>query len=101
LAGWFLFALLSAIVLVVLGAYGKRQRRRRSEADLKIAARSMAVRGVLTAAAFTLWATLLPQSWPSSWTLVQNLGAAYPLVLALVATVFTFLAESLTRKFKL
>ena len=100
-AGWFVFALASAVALVVMGAYGKRQRSRRSDEAVKVDARSMALRGVLTAAAFTLWATLLPESWPNSWSLVQNLGAAYPLVLALIATVFTFIAESVTRRFNL
>ena len=95
---WFLFALVVAIALVVLGALGKKNRTKaeRDSAVKYYPYKSVAVRCILAAVAFTLWASLLPTSWPNSWHWVQDMGSAYVLVLGAVAAVFAGVAEFIT-----
>ncbi|MDQ3765782.1 MAG: hypothetical protein M3346_00325 [Actinomycetota bacterium] len=89
---WFLFGLAVAIGLVVMGAIGKT-RRTSGRASSRVPPAPLVSRCVFTGIAFVLWASLLPTSWPNSWSFVQDMGAAYVLVLTAIAAIFTALAE--------
>jgi hypothetical protein len=92
---WFFFALAVAVLLVLTGAVNER-RHLESGTALNKLGRSLTVRCLLTVIAFVLWASLLPTSWPSSWHVVQDMGAAYVLVLGVLATLFAWMAERVT-----
>lgn len=95
---WFAFALFAAAVLVIAGANTKQKRGRRTRAQLSVNRRLLILRCILAAAAFTIWASLIPKAWPNKLTFVQDMGAAYPLVVTIVGIVFTFVAEYATKK---
>lgn len=92
--GWFFVAFAIAAALVALGAVStpKGQTSR---------ATSIAVRVILALAAFAIWSTALPGSWPYGWTLIRDMGPAYALLLVPAAAIFATIAELITKRFKL
>ena len=95
---WFGFAMLAAIALVVLGANSREKRARRTQRQLRLHRRLLIVRCALAAVAFLIWASLIPKSWPNNLEVVQDMGAAYPLVIAVIGVMFTYLAEAATTR---
>jgi len=88
---WFLFALVTTGLLVIVGA------RNNGVKDEGVAIGPLLARIVLTLIAFLVWSTLLPGSWSYSWHIVRDMGDAYVLVIGVVAIVFTAVAERFSR----
>ena len=94
---WFFLGAGIAVLLVVLGAFTVDAEKRKAGG---LSPMSVAVRAALTFASFLIWSTALPGAWPSGWHLVQDMGAAYALLLLPMAAIFSSIAVLATQRLK-
>ena len=93
--GWFLVAAIVATAFVIAGALAESGKRR------PVSPFSLIVRCLLTLGSFAIWASAMPGSWPYGWHLIRDLGPAYGLLLVPLASLFAFVSEKLTAKYRL
>lgn len=93
---WFAFALVVAIGFVLIGANNQSRSQGQDRVTLK---KLLAVRCLLAGVAFILWSSLIPSSWTNNLSIVQDMGDAYVIVVGVVATAFTAVATSVTKRF--